>query len=111
VADDVIVPVFDYPLRMQADGTPAVVEQGSLEDVRASIHMLMRTPRGSRPLAPDIGVDDPTFGPGVDGDELAADLEAQEPLAALTVTVSPGDGPGDEVVRVEVDLALEDEET
>lgn len=109
MADDVVVPVFDYPLRMEADGTLAVVEQGSLEDVRASIHMLIRTQRGSRPLAPDIGVDDPTFGPGVDGDELAADLEAQEPLAALTVTVTVEDG--EEDVRVEVHLALEDEET
>lgn len=106
---DVLVPHFDFPLRLESDGTIAVVEQDTLEEVQAAVYMLALTHRGSRPLAPEMGVDDPLFGPGVDADELAADLEDQEPRAAVTVTVTD-DGPGDETVTVEVALASEDQE-
>lgn len=101
---DVDVPVPAFPLRLRPDGTLAVVQQDSLEDVRACVHMQLLTPLGSRPLAPDFGVDDPTFTGAIDADELAAALEDGDDRASVTVSVEPG-AMGDVDVRVDVALA------
>jgi phage baseplate assembly protein W len=99
------VPHLAFPLRSHG-GRPAVVEQGTLDDVRQCVFTLMRTPRGCRPLAPETGVEDPTFSQGIDGDELAAELEAEhmEPRARVDVTADPVDETGRQRVRVEVSL-------
>src|SRR5690606_15301925 len=101
------VPHLAYPLRRAASGALAVVEQDTLADVRQCVHLLARTPRGARPLAPDIGVEDPTFGGGVDPLALAGDLESWEPRAAVRVEADGPGGDGAQRVRVHVDLAAE----
>lgn len=105
------VPQLAFPLRIDpATGDFAVVEQDSLDDVRQCVYTLMLTPLGVRPLAPDIGVEDPTFSAGVDPDALAATLEEQEPRATVTVTANPVAGTGEQQITVEVGLASEDDE-
>jgi hypothetical protein len=98
------VPHLAWPFRL--DGSRfRQVEQDSLEDVTQAVHAVAVTPRGARPLAPDVGVDDPTFGPGIVPARLAADLEAAHPLAVVAVDVGEPDAAGVQQVTVHVDLA------
>lgn len=99
------IPHLAYPLRLAPDGTFAVVEQDGIDDVRQCVHVLLRTPLGARPLAPQIGVEDPTFTSGVDPDELQQTLEEQEDRATVTVTTTPVDPTGEQQITVEVALA------
>jgi phage baseplate assembly protein W len=112
MADYPEIPHLAFPLRLEG-GTFGVVEQDTIEDVRQSIFVLLHTPLGIRPLAPGIGVEDPTFEAGVDEHALSAVLEEQEPRAAVTVTSAPVDGTGELVLEVNVALAGEgnDEDT
>lgn len=106
---DIEIPHIAFPLRQApaADGGGLVeVEQDTIDDVRQCVHVLLRTPLGVRPLAPQVGVEDPTF-TRVDGDVLAATLEDQEDRAAVTVTASPVDATGEQ--QIEVLVALADE--
>jgi phage baseplate assembly protein W len=100
------VPHLAWPLRLTADGTFLTVEQDSLDDVRQCVAVLLNTPRGVRPLAPDVGIEDPTFA-GADPDGLQQTLEEQEPRATLTVTAGPPDATGEQTVQIIVDLASE----
>jgi hypothetical protein len=63
------------------------------------------TPKGARPLSPDVGVVDPTFTDGVDPAQLTADLEDAHPLALVSVQVDGPDTYGQQTVTVNVDLA------
>lgn len=107
------IPHIAFPLRQAADGTLAAVEQDSLDDVRQCVHVLLRTPLGARPLAPDTGVEDPTFSQGVDPDELATRLagEDNEPRAELTITARPVGATGDQQLRITVGLAGDIDQT
>lgn len=98
------VPHLAYPLRLSA-GRLEVVEQDTVEDVRQCVYVLLRTPRGARPLAPDVGIDDPTFTGGVDAPELAAELERQEERAEIEISTGGPDFAGREQVTVRVGLA------
>jgi hypothetical protein len=70
--------------------------------------VLLATAPGVRPLAPDVGIDDPTF-TDVDPDLLAATIEAQEDRAAITVTVAPIDETGERELQVQVALTEDDD--
>jgi phage baseplate assembly protein W len=105
VADYPEVPHLKVPLELADDGSFAVVEQDTIDDVRQCVQVLLHTPLGIRPLAPDIGVEDPTFGMGVDPHALAAVLEEQEPRAAVTVLAAPVDPSGEQLLEVHVALA------
>lgn len=98
------IPHIAWPLRFAGDRL-AVVEQDTLADVRQCVHLLVHTPIGARPLAPEIGLEDPTFA-GVDPEVLEADLEEWEDRAAVTVaaTLSPD---GRQGVRIDVALAAD----
>jgi phage baseplate assembly protein W len=103
---DIIVPHLAWPLRILPDGTFATVEQDTLDDVRQCIRVLLHTPRGARPLAPEVGVDDLAFS-GVDAPDLEQALMAAEPRAVVTVTTLPPDGRGEQVITVDVSLAAD----
>lgn len=105
-----LTPHLEFPPRLTEDGQFAAVEQDSLADVRQCVHVLMRTPVGSRPLAPTIGMDDPTFSEGVDPDLLTAALQEQEPRASIGITADQVDDDGDQRVTVDVLLAAEEAE-
>lgn len=98
------VPHLAWPFRF-ANRKLVQVEQDSIEDLRQSVHAYLATPRGARPLNPDFGVEDPTFGPGLDAAQLAADIEASEDgRAAVTVTVDGPNERGRQDVTVRVAL-------
>jgi phage baseplate assembly protein W len=102
------IPQLTYPLALTG-GDFAQVEQGTLDDVRQNVLVLLRTPLGVRPLAPDVGVQDPTF-TTVDPEALQAtltDADTGEPRARVTVTADPIDPAGEQ--RVAVDVALADD--
>lgn len=91
-----------WPFRMGLRSLQTV-EQDSLDDLQQSVHAYLATPRGSRPLNPTFGLDDPTFGPGIDPARLASDIEASEGgRSDVSVTIDgPGAG-GAQSVRVTV---------
>ena len=98
------IPGLAWPFRM-AGNRLAQVEQGSIEDVQQSVHSYLATGRGERPLSPDFGLEDPTFGPGVDTGRIAAEIEeAEDGRAAVTITTTPQDGSGRVAVDVRVEL-------
>lgn len=99
------VPHLTWPLRM-AGPRLAAVEQDSIEDVRQCVHVLLRTPPGARPLAPEVGIDDPTFGV-VDPGEITGYLADHEPRAVVSVTETGPDAGGRQAVTVAVALAEE----
>jgi phage baseplate assembly protein W len=98
-----------FPLRARADGSFEQVEQDTYEDVRQCVYMVLRTPLQSRPLAPHVGVDDPTFSMGVDAPELEAQLQELEPRAVVKVTAGDVESGGEQQVEVRVALAADDE--
>lgn len=77
---------WTFPLTLDA-GRLATHEQDTLADVTQCVHVLTRTRRGSRPLAPNVGFDDPTFS-DVEADEIVGPLAGLEPRADVTVTVA-----------------------
>ena len=103
----VAVPHLAWPLRLDGPRL-ATVEQDTIEDVRQAVHAVAVTPRGARPLAPDVGVDDPTFTLGVVPEDLEADLEVAHELlgagAVVRVQADPPDAGGNQQVNVYVDL-------
>lgn len=98
------VPHIAFPLRRDPDGL-AQVEQDELDDVRQCVHVLLLTPRGSRPLAPDIGVEDPTFADEIDTELLETQLEEMEDRARVTITSTGPDATGEQQLEITVDLA------
>lgn len=56
-----MAPLFSFPIRMLPNGRFATVEQGTIEADEESVAMLVLTRVGERPLAPSLGVPDPTF--------------------------------------------------
>jgi hypothetical protein len=101
---DIAIPHMAWPFKF-AGVQLAHVEQDSIDDLEQSVHAWLVTPRGSRPLSPDFGIDDPTFGPGLNAARLQADIEASEDgRASVTVTVTAPDGTGQQGVNITVDL-------
>lgn len=100
------IPHWTFPMSLGPDGAFATVEQDLQPEVQQAVLLVARTEVGSRPLAPDFGVDDPTF-VGVDAEALTATLEEQEPRASVTVTVTGPDETGEEDVSIEVALAAQ----
>lgn len=99
------VPHLAWPFRM-AGHRLAQVEQNSIEDVQQSVRSYLSTVRGERPLSPDFGLEDPTFGPGVDTDRLAQEImDSEDGRADVEVEATGADALGHQSVRIIVDLA------
>lgn len=99
------VPHLAWPFRVHG-GQLVQVEQGDLDDVQQNVRSYLATARGERPLSPDFGLEDPTFGPGVDPERLADEImEAEDGLADVEVSVTRPDGLGRAAVQVRVGLA------
>lgn len=99
------IPHLAWPFRM-ANRRLAQVEQDSLEDVQQNVLSYLSTERGARPLSPDFGLDDPTFGPGVNTARLESEIqEAEDGRALVTINASPPDARGHLDVDVHVELA------
>lgn len=55
------VPHLAYPFRVDADGSVAVVEQDTLDEVAQHAQVVLLTRRGQRPVVPEFGIPDPLF--------------------------------------------------
>lgn len=97
-------PHLRWPFRVEA-GRFQVVEQDTIDDVAQCVHVLMRTPAGWRPLAPEVGVVDPLWRDRFEVDRVAAGLAEWEPRAVLQTTTTGPDGDGKQGVTINVDLA------
>lgn len=70
--------VFAHPLRIDAGGSFATVEQGGTAQAGQLAKAVVATFVGERPLAPDFGIPDPT-GKGVGADSIIAAMGICEP--------------------------------
>jgi hypothetical protein len=102
------VPHIAFPMRLTDAGELATTEQDSINEVQQCVLVLLRTPLGARPLAPGVGVADPTFSAGVDASALEVTLtDAQfgEPRASVQITAAPVTEAGQQGVAIAVGLA------
>lgn len=104
---EIEVPHLRWPFRYDRAARRFVtVEQDSLDDVEQSVYAYLATTRGERPLSPDFGLDDPTFGPGVDTAAIAAEImDSEDGRADVTITTGGIDGSGRAQIVVTVALA------
>jgi hypothetical protein len=99
------VPHLAWPFAMSGRSL-ATVEQDSIEDVQQNVRSYFSTARGERPLSPDFGLEDPTFGPDVNTTRLAAEIEeAENGRASISITKTGPDRTGRMGISVAVDLA------
>lgn len=94
----VTLPHFGAPFRLNADGTPFVVQQGSDEEVAASIHNIIVFPKGAKLGDPSFGAIAPLFDAvPVDWTDVIAAVEKFEPRANVAAvesalsTIVPGE--------------------
>lgn len=81
------IPHLKLPFTILPDGTAAVVQQDSLDDVVQCVNVLVATPVGSRVELPAYGVPDATFG-RVTSAQISKAISTWEPRAVATVTVT-----------------------
>lgn len=82
------VPHLAFPFRFE-NGSAAVVEQDTVEDVAQCVELIVRTTYGSRIELPEFGVTDQTFRTTVDRHALLAQIERWEPRASALVSDAP----------------------
>lgn len=82
---EILTPQIAFPLRLNATGTDAVVnEQDSDDDVMDCVEVLVSTERGERVDLPDYGIDDPTFTQGeANTDDIISAIGEHEPRADI----------------------------
>jgi len=99
-------PHVAFPFEYQSDGTLAVVEEDSVEEVAACVANIAICPQGYRLDMPDFGVSDPSFATlALDPDSLKRAIARWEPRAQLSVEVAPNtDQPWDQQVTVNVEI-------
>lgn len=85
--DPVAVPHFSFPFRLGSNGSFAVVEQDSPDEVGDCVQVLLSTPTGSRVELPEYGIDDPTFTQSVDVPGILSAIDDWEPRAQVDVGV------------------------
>ena len=99
--------VLAHPLRLDGNGSFAVVDQGGLPQAVQLAVAVCSTFVQERPLAPDFGLVDPV-GTGLNAGEIRAAVALGEPdLTVLDVTIT---GPTDHRQRVAVTVAWAEEE-
>jgi hypothetical protein len=78
-------------VRLAADGSFAVVEQDSADEVAQSVAVLISTVVEQRQELPLYGIVDPTFSYGVDIASALDAVEVWEPRAAAAITAEVDD--------------------
>lgn len=70
-------------------GSPAVVEQDTVEEITQCVEAVLKTQVGQRIEVPEFGLDDPTFmelAANETGEEIALAVEEWEPRAGDVLT-------------------------
>lgn len=104
--------VFAHPLRVDAGGRIATVEQDTDAEAVHTALLIVSTIAGERVLAPMIGIPDPvgTTG-GLDESTLRALIHLAEPEIELASAQISSDGAGRQQIDMAVTWADDDEET
>lgn len=90
--------IFSLPFRIGTNGQAASVDQYSDAGVAQQIAVLILTQKGEHELAPNYGIADPLWTPGVDVAEINAQLAIYGPPAVVS-TIS-ADYPTDRTERL-----------
>jgi hypothetical protein len=81
----VLVPQFDAPFRLDLNGKPVMVEQGSPEDIGAQIYNVLSCVQGAKLNDPSFGVPSPLFGPiPINLSAMIKAIQAQVPGANVS---------------------------
>ncbi|MCB0954657.1 MAG: hypothetical protein KDB12_00710 [Ilumatobacter sp.] len=99
-----VIPHIRWPFGLSPAAGLAVVDQDTIQDVQQCVHVLLHTPRGSRPLAPHIGTDDNTFRADYPAGAVAREVSEWEPRAVVGIT--PTTSTDGQVIRVSVHTTL-----
>lgn len=86
----VAVPHLQVPFALNQDGSAAVIEQDTTQEVSQCVRVLLATMRGTRQYVPGYGVADPTF-VGPDITDIQAAIAKWEPRADATVNAGTPD--------------------
>jgi phage baseplate assembly protein W len=79
------VPHFAFPFRLE-NGSVAVQEQDTTDEVAQCVQVLLATPLGERDEQPDYGITDPTFQADIDQQEILTAVAEWEPRAIPALT-------------------------
>jgi len=103
-------PHIAYPFSFESDGSLAVVQEGSAEEVAASVANIAVCPQGYRLDLPGFGIPDPTFATlPIDTSGIKSAIEQWEPRASVTVDATDSDPsqPWEQTVTVNVEIDSE----
>lgn len=103
-------PHLALPVRVDPDGTFAVVEQDTGDDVRQCVEVLFRTTPGQRIEIPEYGMADLLFAVRIDEEEILGTIDRWEPRAIASLDIAP-DLVDEMIRRVRVSVQPEGEPT
>ena len=86
------IPHLALPLRVDATGRLATVEQDSADEIAQNVAVILATAEGSRVEVPEFGVPRVEFSSRITANEIAAAVEEWELRATLTVDAVTGLG-------------------
>ena len=86
------IPHLALPLRVDATGRLATVEQDSPDEIAQNVAVILATAEGSRVEVPEFGVPRVEFTARIPAHEIVAAVEEWEPRASLTVESVAGLG-------------------
>lgn len=96
--NDVQVPHLAYPFHFGRDGSAAVLEQDSIDEITQCVEVFLRTEEGQRVELPDYGIPGFVFVDEIDTEFLTTMVEEWEPRAR--VLFEEGYDRTDELTRV-----------
>lgn len=100
------LPHLQVPFILQGDGTWAVWQQDTIDEVGQSVEVVCGTLPGERTVVPTYGLPDQTFtGPQPNVGVITRTIAAWEPRAQVTVKVSSPSNNGQAQVSVAVALS------
>lgn len=90
MASAVTIPHLAVPFQFGGDGTAAVVQQDSTDDIAQCVAVLCATTVGQRIELPAYGIPDQTFSRNTDAAAITSAINTWEPRAKVAVTATPG---------------------
>ena len=82
------IPHFAFPLRFSDNGSAAVVEQDTLEEIEQNVKVFVLTDQGERLEVPGFGLRDPTFQTNIDTAAIIDSASQWDERAGILMTES-----------------------
>lgn len=89
MSTDANVPHLAIPFRIERNGSAAVIEQDTVDDVAQCVEVLLSTVEGERIELPSYGVPDYLFKVNFNIPAIMGQIEQWEPRAAVLVSDAP----------------------